>query len=244
MADGEYVNNVNERQEKVLNLRPLGPDDQTERGKNFWNKSQVDMKFIIEKEWLKMVRFAKSKPNYGMQNLDFVIEELTGNKLELAGPIVDGYLREIALLMSSKLTRSRRTGLMSPIVLFIPYQIFRHVWVLVSVYGGNSVTTRNGEEISLTLEKEETAGKLWSPARFSGKNFLSKRNFEKVPKDGRSIFQYAGKSCIVVSKRTPIIMTFSAKQNRVTVTFYVQRYDKNGFAKDCSVQKLMNSTDS
>ena len=39
MADGKYVNNVNESQEKVLNLRPLGPDDQTEQGKNFWNKS-------------------------------------------------------------------------------------------------------------------------------------------------------------------------------------------------------------
>ena len=48
MADGEYVNN--ESQEKVLNLRPLGLDDKTERGKNFWNKNQVDMKFIIEKE--------------------------------------------------------------------------------------------------------------------------------------------------------------------------------------------------
>ena len=242
MADGEYVLNANESQ-KVLNLRPFGLDDQTERGKNFWNRSQVDMKFIIEKEWLKMIHFAKSKPNYGMQNLDFVVEELTGNKLELAGPIVDGYLREIALLMSSKLTRSRRTGLMSPIVLFIPYQIFRHVWVLVSVYGGNSLTTRNGEQVSLTLEKEETAEKLWSPARFSGENFLLKRNFEKIPKDGRSIYQYIGKSCIVVSKRTPIIMSFSAKQNRVTVTFYVQRYDKDGFAKDCSVQKLMNLTD-
>ena len=59
MADGEYVLNANESQ-KVLNLRPFGLDDQTERGKNFWNRSQVDMKFIIENEWLKMIRFAKS----------------------------------------------------------------------------------------------------------------------------------------------------------------------------------------
>ena len=34
------------------------------------------------------VRFAESKPNYGMRDLDPVLEELTGNKLELVGPLL------------------------------------------------------------------------------------------------------------------------------------------------------------
>ena len=72
-------------------------------------------------------------------------------------------------------------------------------------------------------------------------NFLLKCNFQKISKDGHSVYQYIGKSCIVLSKGTPIITDFLAKQNQVTVT-YIQPYDKDGFAKDCSIQKLMNAT--
>lgn len=53
------------------------------------------MKFSVEKEWMKDVRFAESKPNYGMQGLDPVLEELTGNKLELVGPMLDSYIKEL-----------------------------------------------------------------------------------------------------------------------------------------------------
>ena len=89
------------------------------------------MKFSVEKDWMKMVRFAEGKPNYGMRDLDPVLEELTGNKLELVGPMLDGFIREIGLSMAAKLSRSRMTGLMSPSVLFMPFPIFRHLWVLV-----------------------------------------------------------------------------------------------------------------
>jgi hypothetical protein len=67
--------------------------------------------------------------------MDEVLEEITGNKLELVGPMLDGFLREIGQSMSSKLTRSKVTGLMTPISLFMPYSIYRHVWGLVAGYG-------------------------------------------------------------------------------------------------------------
>ena len=51
MADGEYINNVNESQEKVLSFRPFGIDNQTEQGKNFWNRSQVDMFSLLSKTY-------------------------------------------------------------------------------------------------------------------------------------------------------------------------------------------------
>ena len=113
-----------------LNLRPLGVESDTERGDRFWNRNVVEMKFSIEHDWMKRVRFAESKPNYGMRELDPVPEELTGNKLELIGPMLDGFIKEIGLLIHAKLGRSRMTGLMAPVVLFMPFQIFRHLWVL------------------------------------------------------------------------------------------------------------------
>ena len=225
---------------KKINLRPFGMEDETERGSRFWNNSSVEMKFTIEKEWIKLVRFARDKPNYGMRNLDPVLEELTGNKLELVGPMLDGFIREIGSGMSAKLGRSRMTGLMTPFVLFMPFQIFKHLWVIVQGYGGNAETSKKGEKITLTISTPQTAAKIWSPARFSGENFLAKRHFEKIPENGRVIQHYNGKSLVVVTQATPIKMDFSVKQQRVTTTFYVQRYDRNDFAKDTNLQRVMN----
>ena len=78
-----------------------------------------------------MVRFAEEKRNYGMRDLDPVLEELTGSKLELVGSILDGFVREIGVSISSKHGRSRMTWLMSPVVPFMPFQVFKHLWVLV-----------------------------------------------------------------------------------------------------------------
>jgi hypothetical protein len=49
------------------------------------------MKFSVECQWIKSVRKAKRKPNYGMSNMDPQLEELVGNKLELVGPLIDSY---------------------------------------------------------------------------------------------------------------------------------------------------------
>ena len=51
---------------RKLNLRPLGVESNTERGDRFWNRNVVEMKFSVEHDWMKRVRFAESKPNYGM----------------------------------------------------------------------------------------------------------------------------------------------------------------------------------
>ena len=98
------ANNNSASTSNKLCLRHFGMEDETERGDRFWNTNSVEMKFSTEKEWLRRVRFAENKPNYGMRDLDPVLEELTGNKLELVGPLVDGFLKEIgSLLMRSSL---------------------------------------------------------------------------------------------------------------------------------------------
>ena len=72
------------------------------------------MKSRVETQWLDMVHKAKGKPNYGMRDLDSVLEERSQNKLELVGPMVDSYLKHIGLSILSKLGRSKNTGFMPP----------------------------------------------------------------------------------------------------------------------------------
>ena len=82
---------------------------ETELGSAFWNSLLVGMKFSIKHSWIKFVRKAKNKPNYGMRNMDGPLEEVIGTKLELSGPLIDCYLKEIGKGIVSKLTRSKET---------------------------------------------------------------------------------------------------------------------------------------
>ena len=52
----------------LLDLR--GRSTATERGATFWNTSLIEIKFSIERRWIKSVRSANNKPNYGMTNMN------------------------------------------------------------------------------------------------------------------------------------------------------------------------------
>ena len=152
---------------KKSSLRLFGMENDTERGARFWNNNSVEMEFSVERDWMKSVRFAESKPKYGMRNLDPILEELTGNKLELVSPLLDGYIREIGDSIYVKLGRSRMIGLMALVMLFMLFQIFKHLWVLVQGYGGSAETSKNVEKITLTVTRPDTVEKIWSPDRFT-----------------------------------------------------------------------------
>lgn len=104
---------------KKINLRFLCMEDEIERGLCFWNNLFVEMKFIIEKEWIKLVCFIWDKLNYGMRNFDLVLEEFIGNKFELVGLMLDGFIREIGNGMFVKFGRLRMIGFMILFVLFM-----------------------------------------------------------------------------------------------------------------------------
>ena len=89
----------------------------------------------------------------------------------------------------------------------------------------------------------ESVGKVFSPARFQGNNYLKKRQFEKTNENGRRIFKYSGRAAVLVSKSTPLILDFNTKQEKLTVSFYVQRYDKNDFSFNLSLQAHLNRAD-
>ena len=93
------------------------------------------------------------------------------------------------------------------------------------------------------MTKMEGVSKVFSPVRFAGNNFLRKRQFLKVNENGRNVFKYTGRAAVVVSQSTPLILQYNTKQEKLTVLFYVQRYDKDDFSLDISLQALLNSAD-
>ena len=64
----------------------------------------MEIKFSAERSWIKSVRKAKNKPNYGMTSMDSLLQEVVGNKLELSGPLVDSFFKEIGKAVESKLS--------------------------------------------------------------------------------------------------------------------------------------------
>ena len=218
-----------------MNLGCSGDD--SERSEKFWFLSTIEMKRSVEKDWLDKVWKCERKPNFGMRNLDPILEERCLNKLELAGPLVDGYLKQIGEGIMSKLGRSRNTGLMPPVRLYVPFNIFRHICNLCIGYG-SSLESLRGKHMSFAITSVENASKIFSPARFSGGNILKKRQFQKVAENGRSVLQYKGKAIVLVSESTPILFKYSTKQEKLLITFYVQRYDRDDFALDLQLQKL------
>ena len=108
---------------RLANIHLGGSGADSERESQFWNRALVAMKFTMEPLWLKAAWKTEKKPNFGMRNLDAILEERCLLKLELSGPLVDSFLKEIGKGILSKLGRSRFTGLMTPVRLHIPYNI-------------------------------------------------------------------------------------------------------------------------
>ena len=224
------------------NLDSYASGSETERNDKFWNSSVSSMKFTVERQWLSAVRKARRRPNYGMTTMDSLLEEVVGNKLELAGPMIDGYLHEIGKSLRAKLSKSKMTGLVNPVVLFIPWAVYRHILVLLRGYSADLHSTRNGSKHCVTITSRDTLQKLFSPERLAGETYFSHRHFKKVCSEvpGKMLSTYNGKSTIVASAMTPFCMDYATKKQRVTVTFYIQCYSAQDYAIDTSLQSLMN----
>lgn len=181
------------------------------------------MKFSVEKQWLKTVRKARGKPNYGMSRMDSQLEEVIGNKLGLAGPLIDCYLKEIGNSLRSKLSKSKATGLVNPVTLLIPWAVFHHIMTLLRGYSGDIHTKADGSKHFLSTTKMDTITKLLSPSRFTGETFFAYRHFKKskCAESDKMISVYNGRSAIVVSEFTPFCIDYTMKTQRATVTFYI-----------------------
>ena len=158
---------ANSNAEQILatlsDLKVGSSGDDMERAERFWNGASVAMKFFVERLWLDAVWKCQAKPNYGMRDLDPILEERASNKFELTGLLIDGYLRELAKAMFAKLGRSRNTGLMPPVKLFVPYTMFRHLCNVVRGYGGSFKSSKSS--LSTTVDSYQTAAKVFSPVK-------------------------------------------------------------------------------
>jgi hypothetical protein len=94
--------------------------------------------------------------------------------------------------------------------------------------------------ISVKIQTFENASKVFSPARFSEMNFLKKRHFQKIKKNGRNSFKCSGRAAVVVEKSTPLLFEYNMKQQKLTTTFYVQRYDREDFLLVLHLHALIN----
>lgn len=203
--------------EIVIDL--TGNTENTEREKKFWNVNEVEMKSTFEREWIKAIRRARRRPNYGMGNMNSGLEEICGNKLELTGPLIDSYLLEIDNQVSAKLTRSKAT---SPVILFVPWPVFRHITVLFRGYGTEVTFDNRKSKVISTFNLLETAEKIFSLARFEGQDVLRKRHFSGQPdKNGKMRSVYKGRSAVAISQTTPFCFDYNLINQKVTVTFYI-----------------------
>ena len=50
---------------------------------------------------------------------------------------------------------------------------------------------------------------------------------------------YKGRSAVAISQTTPFCFGYNLKNQKVTVTFYIQRYTAQDFVIDSSLQSLM-----
>lgn len=111
-----------------------------------------------------------------MRNMDSLLEEVIG-KPELCGPLIDLYLKEIGKRVVGKLNRSKVTGLVTCVILFIPWPVFCHVLTLERGYSVNVKSSDHGVKHSIVFSKIHSLKKMLSPARFSGENFFAYRHF-------------------------------------------------------------------
>ena len=91
-----------------------------------------------------------------------------------------------------------------------------------------------------SVEHSQLNWVLKPPVRFAGDNFLRKRHYSKVREAGRNILQYQGRATVVVGEQTRILFEYSQKHEKATITFFVQRYDKDDFAMNLQLQALCN----
>ena len=169
---------------KLSNLN-LGKDNnETERPKHFWTKLRWPWSLVLSLsgDWCSMEGQTETK----FRNAKFgSCSWRCSLKLEITGPLIDSYLKEIGRAFSVKLGRSKCTGLMPPIKVFIPYNILRHLCTMCVGYGAD-MTCEENKKIALEVNTLDTASKVSSPVRFKGDNYVWKCHYVKIKQDGRN----------------------------------------------------------
>ena len=169
-------------------------------------------------------------------------ERNVGCSFVVMGSMIDGYLKHIRVVFKNKLSRSRQTGMLQSSAFYFPWQVYSYLAKLAACYGADILSTK--KSIDIVITKEETSRKLWHPRRLSGINHITKINFIRIPLENenqngqRTV--YNGKANIVVTVKTTITIKCYIKDERCSLSFYIQRYDRFDNAVDAPLQNILN----
>ena len=230
-----------------------------ERNDDFWLQDELklsefrrDWVTSVEKKSKKKGKKCKSEKDYSMGGeLEERIERNVGNNVVLVGPLVDFYLKMIGNKIYQKLSRGNHTGLIEPpINIQVPWQIMRNIVSMATSYGASlkivnkDKTKRKRYERVIVWIGASTADKVFNPSRFDGTNYLAKRKLKNESCEengGKRRKVYDGEARVAFSDYTEMRFEYMHKDSSLHVHYYIQRYTKEGFVVDVSLQKLMNT---
>ncbi|KAI8522157.1 hypothetical protein Bbelb_019110 [Branchiostoma belcheri] len=214
----------------------------------FWRPTSTAVKTTITPVFRRWVREAvpdSYRPDYGMLDLDREVEEICGNALLLAGPLIDYYLSEIGGEIAARLKRNSGTGL----ACFedkVPPTAFSQLMYLMKRYGAQvDLSETNGAgmygKVQVTITSVAVLRKVFSGTRSDGRNFLLKLHFDKErTADKQVISHYRGKTEVVATETKPFKLHYNSSRAKVAVSFYRQKFDRNGLAINTGLQAALN----
>ena len=173
---------------------------------------------------------------------DQAIEGRSCFKLIAMGSLIDSYIGQLGNQFLKKLSYGRATGLLQSTNVFIPFQIFMQLTKLCQGYGAELVTETKKKALKklvVTIDQQDYLKTIFHPKRV-GFNCLAKRKFQKVHEGGKCRHVLNGQTRVVVTKATPGVITYLMQQQTCKITFYIQRYNKNGEAIDATLQATLN----
>ena len=155
--------------------------------------------------------------------LEWVVERKVGCNVVVVGPLLDGCINRIGKGFTNKLARSKLTSMQHLPSMLFPWQFFIRFVKLVRGYGGVLTTLSGGKKtknIIISFLSRESIRRIWQPYRLNNVNHLARRKINNMPgEDGKQKIFYSGIGKVVVTGRTPVIMTYNIKHQCCTTTF-------------------------
>ena len=108
---------------------------------------------------------------------------------------------------------------------------------LIKRYGGkveSKVKKNKEKQFTITMVEQTYCEQVWHPRR-CGKKYLSRRKFKKEPLSPGK-FAYDGYSKVLITRNTPICISYCTRTQKASMTFYVQRYDSEDIPLDAALQ--------
>ena len=167
------------------------------------------------------------------------LEKKCNSKLIVSGPLVHTYIKEICSLMLNKLNRGKITGVQSASPVLIPWQVMVNLMYLLRGYGATVKTQQKKakEKIFTVIVPSKICGrKIWSIKRCK-KNFLSRKKYQS---NETGMYEYSGRSAIVITERTPVVITYNRGKQKAGLSFYIQRYNNQDLTVDAMLQARIN----